>query len=808
MDFTPENNECYNEPFSYDELLKSLDKSHDTAVGPDQIHYQIIKHLPKPTKECLLHIFNTIWESGNFPPSWSQATIIPIPKPGKDHSDPNNYRPIALTSCVCKTMERMINERLIWFLETNNVITDIQCGFRKNRSTVDQLVRLETYIRDAFVNKEHVVSIFFDLEKAYDTTWKYGILKDLHNIGLKGHLPNFIKNFLSNRNFNVRVGSTLSDNFEQEMGVPQGSILSVTLFSIKINSLAEVLKNEFHGSLYVDDFTLCYKSKNMNSIERKLQLCLNKIQNWADVNGFKFSKTKTACVHFCSKRKHDDPKLQLDGNPIKVVKEFKYLGVIFDNKLSFIPHIAMLKEKCFKALDIIKVVANTKWGADKNTLLHLYRSLIRSKLDYGCIVYGAARTSYVKALDAVHHQGLRLCTGAFRTSPSQSLYVEANEPPLDLRRIKLLLQYIVKLKANSNNPAFRCVFHPQFEELYDKNKNCIKAIGLRAKKHLLESNIPLGVVQPSTLSEIPPWKLLKPNVDTSLSEYKKSETNSVIFKQKLSEIKQSQKSKIDIYTDGSKDQNRVAAAAVIKNEIFSARLPNETTIFTAEAKAIQLAFDFIKTSNEKRFTIFSDSLSCLQSIKNMNIDHPYILDILQQYTILTEQSKHVEFCWIPSHIGIHGNAKADKAAKDALKYDITHFRIPYTDLKFLIKLYVKSLWQIYWDFCDTSKLYSIQNKVDRPSKILLKREEVIITRLRIGHSKLTHSYLLSGELQPECISCDCPLSIYHLLLECCDFTPIRNRLFDNIQSMRDLFNNTNYSVILRYLKECDIYGQL
>ena len=85
----------------------------------------------------------------------------------------------------------MINKRLVWFLETNNILTNIQCGFMKNRSTIDQLVRLENFIRDAFVNKEHAVSVFFDLEKAYDTTWKYGTLKDLHNIGLKGHLLNF-----------------------------------------------------------------------------------------------------------------------------------------------------------------------------------------------------------------------------------------------------------------------------------------------------------------------------------------------------------------------------------------------------------------------------------------------------------------------------------------------------------------------------------------------------------------------------------------------------------------------------------------
>jgi hypothetical protein len=122
------------------------------------------------------------------------------------------------------------------------------------------------------------VSIFFDLEKAYDTTWKYGILKDLFDMGLKGKLPNFISNFLSEREFNVRVNSTYSDIQEQEMGVPQGSILSVTLFSIKINSLAKIVSDNIEGSLYVDDFLICYRGKNMNNIERQLQLCLNKIE--------------------------------------------------------------------------------------------------------------------------------------------------------------------------------------------------------------------------------------------------------------------------------------------------------------------------------------------------------------------------------------------------------------------------------------------------------------------------------------------------------------------------------------------------
>ena len=93
-----------------------------------------------------------------------------MPKPGKDSSDPNNYRPIALTSCLCKTMERMVNNRLMWVLELLGLLASEQCGFRKNGSTADHLVRFDSYIRNAFAKKEHVLAIFVDLEKAYDTT--------------------------------------------------------------------------------------------------------------------------------------------------------------------------------------------------------------------------------------------------------------------------------------------------------------------------------------------------------------------------------------------------------------------------------------------------------------------------------------------------------------------------------------------------------------------------------------------------------------------------------------------------------------
>ena len=200
------------------------------------------------------------------------------------------------------------------------------------------------WTREAFIHNQHLVSVFFDLEKAYDTTWKYGIMKDLHGLGLRGHIPIFIAHFLKDRSFKVRVGSTFSDSHLQEMGVPQGSILSVTLFSVKINSITQCLKPGVDCSLYVDDFQICYRSSNMSILERQLQLCLNKLQQWSTDNGFRFSKTKTLCMHICKKRGlHLDPQLFLDKSPIPVVEETKFLGVIFDNRLFFIPHLKYVK---------------------------------------------------------------------------------------------------------------------------------------------------------------------------------------------------------------------------------------------------------------------------------------------------------------------------------------------------------------------------------------------------------------------------------------------------------------------------------
>ena len=166
-------------------------------------------------------------------------------------------------------------------------------------------------------------------------------------------------------------------------------------------------------------------------------------------------------MHFCNKRKlHPDPTLTVYNSQIPVVSQTKFLGVIFDSKLNFKAHIDYIRQKCEKAMNLLKVVAKMDWGADKSVLVRLYHSFVRSRLDYGCAVFSSARKSYLKKLEPIQNQGLRICLGAFRTSPMQSLYVEASEPPLYLRFDKLCVQYALKLRSNPDNPAYNIVFNP------------------------------------------------------------------------------------------------------------------------------------------------------------------------------------------------------------------------------------------------------------------------------------------------------------------------------------------------------------
>ncbi|GFV30714.1 probable RNA-directed DNA polymerase from transposon X-element [Trichonephila clavipes] len=166
----------YNCNFTMTELKKALLQAYNTCPGPDRITYTMLRHLNPDSLTNILCLYNRVWKEHYYPSIWREAIVIPILKPGKVATDPLSYHTIALTSCFCKTFERMVNTRLVYVLEKEKCVSPLQSGFRKDRSPIDNIVYLESQIRDAFVRRNHLVSLFFDIEKAYDRTWRYGIL--------------------------------------------------------------------------------------------------------------------------------------------------------------------------------------------------------------------------------------------------------------------------------------------------------------------------------------------------------------------------------------------------------------------------------------------------------------------------------------------------------------------------------------------------------------------------------------------------------------------------------------------------------
>ena len=812
--FHSDNGECYNSVFTMPELTSALQSCGDTAPGPDEIHYQLLKHLPEKSLDILLQVYNNIWVTGVFPPAWRRALIVPIAKPGKDHTNPSNYRPIALTSCLCKLMEKMVNCRLMWKLERDGLLADEQCGFRKHRSTVDHLVRLETIIRNAFVQKHHVVAVFFDLEKAYDTTWKGGILSDLQELGFRGRLPHFIQQFLSDREFQVRLGTTLSDLHQQELGVPQGSILSPALFSIKINDIIKSVNPGTDASLFVDDFALYAVGATYPGVQRKLQLCVDKIRTWAEANGFTFSPTKTQCIHFHNRRQtFSDPEIRLGKSIIPAVTEAKFLGLVWDQKLNFRAHIQYLKDSCQKALNILRVVAHTDWGADRKTLLHLYRALVRSKLDYGCVVYGSARPSYLKTLDPIHHQGLRLCLGAFRTTPVYSLYAEADEPSLSHRRLRLTLNYVLRLISEPVNPAYDCVFNPTLVKKFEDNPKAIPPLGIRISPHLKEADINLGTIcDESKFPDDPPWTFSCPTVRYDLASGRKDSTNSALYRTLFGELCSEFPTHHRIYTDGSKSDEGVAAAAFcsrVSKEGLSKSLYQDGSVYTAELTALVLALKMVYKSKSKKFLICSDSLSALQAISGRKLNHPQLLEFFTAFTSMKSDGYDIVLAWVPGHVGIPGNEKVDKLAKKAIQKKNSKQNLPHTDLKPKVSSYIKHLRQQEWDSQTENKLYNIRPKLNEPlpSTGSNRKEESVLCRLHVGHCYFTHSFLLKGEAPPICEHCKIIKSVRHVLVGCPLLGAVRRKHF-TCDNFKTLFRDVPPDALFKFIKEIGLWSSI
>ncbi len=323
------NDKLFNTAFTLEEFQRAINHKKGTAPGADKTSYEMLKKLPNDTMQLLLQLYNVIWEKGHVPSQWKTASVVPIPKPGKAAGSVDSYRPISLTSNMCKGMEAMVNNRLTHHLETGSYLKPDQSGFRKGHRCLDHIFRLENEIKQAQLKKQYLAAVFLDFRKAFDMVWHDGLLKKLGDCGIKGQMANFIQSYLNGRSLNVKIGDALSDTLYLDNGTPQGSIISPTLFNIMINDLFED-DEVCRTSKFADDGAFWERSKEVSKIRRNLQSTLNGIEKWCDKWGFSLSTEKTVGVLFKRKGQRQDlPRLSIRGKSVRFEKSAKFLGVIF-----------------------------------------------------------------------------------------------------------------------------------------------------------------------------------------------------------------------------------------------------------------------------------------------------------------------------------------------------------------------------------------------------------------------------------------------------------------------------------------------
>ena len=439
-------------PFNTSELEDALAHSNNSAVGGDKLNCEMLKHIPNHCLQILLLLFNRIWFTGEIPPEWLHSMIVPLHKPNTPVNLPQSYRPISLTIQICKLMERMVaaRARLRWYLEKNNILNKYQSGFRKRRRPIDHLLNLHDTVYKALANQRSVLAVFIDIEKAFDMVHKDTLLLKLLKTGIQDFMFNFLRSFLSNRTFQVRVSSTSSQIKILQNGVPQGSVLSPLLFAIMINDLPSCFNSS--AALFADDLCFWEMGTDIQHLNNLTQASLNNVEAWCETNEFKISGNKSAAVSFTKKRKNKNVSLMLYNQTLELKKQVKYLGIIFQDNGIYSAHASYVQEKCLKRINILRMLKGSNWGMLQDALPSLYRALIRPIIEYGMEIYFNCSDSTIKIIETLQHECLRICTGALRSIPIDCLQHYCNEMPLKIKFQQLCLYYRAHLSTFTDHP--------------------------------------------------------------------------------------------------------------------------------------------------------------------------------------------------------------------------------------------------------------------------------------------------------------------------------------------------------------------
>lgn len=418
------------------------------APGHDRITPKMIKELPRKGVVFLTSLFNAIIRQSHFPTQWKLAKVIVIPKPGKPTDKPSSYRPISLLPVMSKLFEKLLLRRLNSTIDTLDLIPDHQFGFRKKHSTIEQVHRVTSIAADALEKKKCCTAAFLDIQQAFDRVWHPGLLYKI-----KTHIPKFyllLKSYLENRQFQIQCGSSTSAIHHIKAGVPQGSVMGPTLYSLFTSDLPT--DNSVTVATFADDTAIVAAHDHPEEASNILQNHLNRIQTWLAKWKIKASEAKSVQVTFALNNKTCPP-VTLNNHPLTVADDVKYLGMHLDSKLTWKKHVATKRKELEIKLRKINWLIGRKSQLSLNNKVLLYKVILRPIWAYGIQLWGSCVRTTIDIIQRFQSKTLRMIANAPWYVANDTLHNDLDIKPVIDEIQSLSSRYVQRLESHQNQLA-------------------------------------------------------------------------------------------------------------------------------------------------------------------------------------------------------------------------------------------------------------------------------------------------------------------------------------------------------------------
>ena len=396
------------------------------ALGPDGLSPIMLKNLGPHGIKFMTIMFNKCISTSIIPSIWKVARIIPLLKPGKPIDQGTSYRPVSLLSPAAKILEALLLPSVTAAIS----LADHQHGFRKKRSTTTALHSIINHINKGLNKKKPVhrtVSVAIDLSKAFDTVNHQLLLTDINNLPMNDHIKRFLCAYLRGRQTYVVFRNSNSTYRKVKQGVPQGGVLSPILFNLYMASMPSPPGNIKLVS-YADDGNLLNSGPKTKPLVEELNSYLSTLNEWFISRNLFISPSKSSATLFTTATNEVSTTLDIviDGETVPTVKKPKILGVTFDNLLSFRQHTSEMKRKLQAKNNVLKALAGSTWGKEKEVLVNTYKAIGQSILNYACPIWtpSLSNTSW-KDLQTAQNAALRVATGCHLMTDIDHLHQES-----------------------------------------------------------------------------------------------------------------------------------------------------------------------------------------------------------------------------------------------------------------------------------------------------------------------------------------------------------------------------------------------